>query len=310
MSGWVVLAVGVVLCFLGVGSVHLAVLASAFGLGWLLADLFGATAGTALIIAAGSAVIAWALITLVFKIARFFIGLIAGALIGARLYAIFSPGDRSVVLAVVVVVATAIVFGFLADRYKGRVILWATAIGGAGLIISSLGLHLAGRPWFPAPPAGGLRAGDVLAVVDRAVRGRLVHPATTVPEGPPPGGRPALSQVARWRREVSESRRAGAPTGRRRSSATHSGWPPRASSRRSGVSPAGWRATPGCRSHGRRSGPCAAGTGCGDGPADSREVRYVSARPLIVYFRSSAATVLTRASPVASPSMACRNRPS
>jgi hypothetical protein len=139
MSGWVVLAVGVVLCFLGVGSVHLAILASAFGLGWLLADLFGATALTALIIAAGSAIIAWALITLVFKIARFFIGLIAGALIGARLYAIFSPGDKSVVLAVVVVVATAIVFGFLADRYKGRVILWATAIGGAGLIISSLG---------------------------------------------------------------------------------------------------------------------------------------------------------------------------
>ena len=139
MSGWVVLAVGVVLCFLGVGSVHLAILASAFGLGWLLADLFGATAVTALIIAACSAVIAWALITLVFKIARFFIGLIAGALIGARLYAIFSVGGKSVVLAVVVVVATAIVFGFLADRYRGRAILWATAIGGAGLIISSLG---------------------------------------------------------------------------------------------------------------------------------------------------------------------------
>jgi len=34
MSGWVVLVVGVVLCFLGVGSVHLAILASAFGLGW------------------------------------------------------------------------------------------------------------------------------------------------------------------------------------------------------------------------------------------------------------------------------------
>ena len=139
MSGWVVLAVGVVLCFLGVGSVHLAILASAFGLGWLLADLFGATAVTALIIAACSAVIAWVLITLVFKVARFFIGLIAGALIGARLYAIFSVGGKSVVLAVVVVVATAIVFGFLADRYRGRVILWATAIGGAGLIISSLG---------------------------------------------------------------------------------------------------------------------------------------------------------------------------
>ena len=139
MSGWVVLVVGVVLCFLGVGSVHLAILASAFGLGWLLGDLFGATALTSLIIAAGTALIAWALVTLVFKAARFFVGLIAGGLIGARLYAIFSAGGRSVVLAVVVVVATAVVFGFLADRYKGRVILWATAIGGAGLILSSLG---------------------------------------------------------------------------------------------------------------------------------------------------------------------------
>ena len=139
MSGWVVLVVGVVLCFLGVGSVHLAILASAFGLGWLLGDLFGATDVTSLIIAAGTALIAWALVTLVFKAARFVVGLITGALIGARLYAIFSAGGRSAVLAVVVVLATAIVFGFLADRYKGRVLLWATAIGGAGLVLSSLG---------------------------------------------------------------------------------------------------------------------------------------------------------------------------
>jgi len=157
MSGWVVLAVGVVLCFLGVGSVHLAILASAFGLGWLLADLFGATAVTALIIAACSAVIAWALITLVFKIARFFIGLIAGALIGARLYAIFSVGGKSVVLAVVVVVATAIAFGFLADRYRGRAILWATAIGGAGLIISSLGYIWPDTLGFLRQPEAGIQ---------------------------------------------------------------------------------------------------------------------------------------------------------
>jgi len=157
LSGWVVFAVGLVLCFLGVGSVHLAVLASAFGLGWLLADLFDATAGTALIIAAGTAVICWALITLVFKFARFFIGVIAGALIGARLYAIFSPGDTSVVLAVVVVVATAVVFGFLADRYKGRVILWATSIGGAGLIMSSLGYIFPDALGFFHDPQAGVQ---------------------------------------------------------------------------------------------------------------------------------------------------------
>ena len=33
----------------------------------------------------------------------------------------------------------AVGYGFLSDRYRGRV-LWATAIGGAGLILSSLGV--------------------------------------------------------------------------------------------------------------------------------------------------------------------------
>jgi hypothetical protein len=140
MSGWVILLVGLVLCFLGVGSIHLAVLASGFGLGWLLADLFHADAWTSLLVALGSAVIGWVLVTLVFKFASFFVGMITGALIGARLYSILTPGEASIVLAAVVVVAVAIVFGFLADRYRKRVLLWATAIGGAGLVLSSLGL--------------------------------------------------------------------------------------------------------------------------------------------------------------------------
>ncbi len=140
MSGWVILLVGVVLCFFGVGSVHLALLASGFGVGWLLADVFNASTGVALLIGLGGAVIAWAVVTLVFKVARFVVGVIVGSIIGAKLYAIFDTGSGSVVLAIVVVVATAIVFGFLADRYRGRVLVWATAIGGAGLILSSLGV--------------------------------------------------------------------------------------------------------------------------------------------------------------------------
>jgi hypothetical protein len=140
MSGWVILLVGVVLCFFGVGSVHLALLASGFGVGWLLADVFNASTGVALLIGLGGALIAWAVVTLVFKVARFVVGVIVGSIIGAKLYAIFDTGSGSVVLAIVVVVATAIVFGFLADRYRGRVLVWATAIGGAGLILSSLGV--------------------------------------------------------------------------------------------------------------------------------------------------------------------------
>lgn len=140
MSGWIVLLVGVVLCFFGIGSLHLALLASGFGVGWLLADVFNASTGVALLIGLGAAVIAWVAVALVFKVARFVVGLITGSIIGAKIYAILSPGSTSVLLAVVVVVAIAIVFGFLAERFRGRVLLWATAIGGAGLILSSLGI--------------------------------------------------------------------------------------------------------------------------------------------------------------------------
>jgi hypothetical protein len=140
VSGWVVVGVGVVLCFFGIGSVHLAIMASGFGLGWLLADLFGASGWTTLIVAVGTALILELLVALIFKIARFVVGMVAGSLIGAKLYSVTAGGDRNLLLAAVVVVATALVFGFLADKFRERVLLWATAIGGAGLILSALGL--------------------------------------------------------------------------------------------------------------------------------------------------------------------------
>ncbi|WP_395725390.1 DUF4203 domain-containing protein [Nakamurella sp.] len=140
MTEWVVVGVGVVLCFFGIGSVHLAIMASGFGLGWLLADLFGASGWTTLLVAAGSALILELLVALVFKVARFVVGMVAGSLIGAKLYSVSAGADRTIVLAAVVVIATALVFGFLADKFRERVLLWATAIGGAGLILSAIGL--------------------------------------------------------------------------------------------------------------------------------------------------------------------------
>ena len=156
MSGWVILFVGVVLCFFGVGSIHVAVLAAGFGLGWLLADLFHSDVWTSLLIALGSAVIGWILVTLVFKFASFFVGLITGALIGARLYSVLTPGEASIPLAIVVVVAVSLVFGFLADRYRKRVLLWATSIGGAGLILSSIGLIWPDPLGFLRDPQAGV----------------------------------------------------------------------------------------------------------------------------------------------------------
>lgn len=140
MSGVVVALVGAVLCFLGIASLHWAVLASGFGAGWLLADLFTTSVSVAFLVAAAAAVIAWVLVTLVFKVASFVVGLVAGALVGARLFAAAGGRGTSVLLAVVVVVAVALVTGLLADRYRARALLWATALGGAGLILSGAGL--------------------------------------------------------------------------------------------------------------------------------------------------------------------------
>jgi hypothetical protein len=65
-SGLGVSAVGLVLCFLGVRSLRVAVLASGFALGWLLAESFGAVFVTALIVAGAAAITAWLLATFVF----------------------------------------------------------------------------------------------------------------------------------------------------------------------------------------------------------------------------------------------------
>ncbi len=151
-----ILAVGAILCFLGIWSIHVAILASGFGLGWALADLFGASAGTAFVIAAGSALVAWVLVTLVFKVASFFVGVITGSLIGARVAAVLTAGDSNIAVTVVLVVAIAVAFGFLADRYRRRVLLWTTAIGGAGLMLSALGLIAPDTLGFLRDPAAGV----------------------------------------------------------------------------------------------------------------------------------------------------------
>ena len=69
MTGWVAVAVGVILCFAGIAYLNLAVLVSALGLIWLLADALGASASTALVVAAVGAVAVWVLVRLVFKTA-------------------------------------------------------------------------------------------------------------------------------------------------------------------------------------------------------------------------------------------------
>ncbi|WP_265520823.1 DUF4203 domain-containing protein [Oerskovia flava] len=139
VAGVVIVLLGLVLCFAGIGSLHAAVLASGFGLGWLLADLFQSSSGTALLIGALSAVVAWFVVTFIFKFAAFFVGILTGAVIGAKIYGTISGDSGNWLLAVVLVVAVAATSGFLADRYRARALLWLTTIGGAGIVMAGLG---------------------------------------------------------------------------------------------------------------------------------------------------------------------------
>jgi hypothetical protein len=138
VDGAVVLVVGLVLCFLGVGSVHLAVLASGFAGCWLIAGLFGAAPGTALVVALAGTFLTWLVVNLVFRAVALVLGLVVGAVVGARLYALLDGDDPSFVLALIVIAAVAAASAVLAHRYRERFLVWATALGGAGLAISGL----------------------------------------------------------------------------------------------------------------------------------------------------------------------------
>ena len=136
-SGLVVLVVGLVLCFMGVRSVHIAVLASGFVLGWLVTEPFETSILVALLIAVAAAAAAWVLVTLVFRTAVFFVGAIAGGVIGAKLFGVLEHGGN-VVLAVLFVAAAAFIVGLAAQRFRGVALEAACALGGSGLALSGV----------------------------------------------------------------------------------------------------------------------------------------------------------------------------
>ena len=139
MSGaLVVVVVGLVLCFFGVFSIHVQVLAAGFGLGWLLGDLFRLSASTKLLVGLMGAVFVWVLATLVFKAAALFIGGITGAVIGAGISGIVQTGDRNIALGMLLVLVFAVMCALLADRYRERSLLWLTTLGGAGIVLVGL----------------------------------------------------------------------------------------------------------------------------------------------------------------------------
>ena len=138
VTGLVLVLIGALLCFAGVASVQLGVLAAGFGLGWFVAQLFDAGTGTALLVAAGAALLCWLVTTVVFRASTFVLGVVVGGLIGSRLYALLSGDDTSVLLALVFVPCVAIVGGLLATRYRERALLWATALAGSSMLLNGL----------------------------------------------------------------------------------------------------------------------------------------------------------------------------
>ncbi|NYJ04462.1 DUF4203 domain-containing protein [Petropleomorpha daqingensis] len=163
MTGVGVLVVGLLLCFAGVASLHLAVLASGFALGWLVAESLGGSVAVTAIVAACAAVVAWILSTLVFRAALLVVGGVAGGVIGAKFYGLLEGGDGNVVIAIVFVLAVAVLTGLATQRFHETALVWVCAFGGAGLALSGLA-----RIW--PSTLGFLRTPDTTAeaVIDAA----------------------------------------------------------------------------------------------------------------------------------------------
>jgi hypothetical protein len=128
--------VGLLLCFVGLRSIHLALLACGFALGWLVAEGLGASVAIAAIVAACAAVVGWVLARVVFRAALFVVGGLAGGVIGAKLFGLLEGDDGNVLLAVVFVVAVAVLTGLAAQRWHETAAIGACAFGGAGLALS------------------------------------------------------------------------------------------------------------------------------------------------------------------------------
>ena len=139
MSGIVVVLVGALLCFYGIRSVHLGVLAIGFGIGWLIADLFNPSFWALVLFGLVGAVSSWVVTTLVFTFAAYVIGGLTGAMAGAKLAAVVQPGDKNWALSLIVILAVCVAGAFLAERFRARALLWLTSIGGASMMLSGLG---------------------------------------------------------------------------------------------------------------------------------------------------------------------------
>jgi hypothetical protein len=136
--GFLLLLVGLVLCFAGVRSLRLTGLCAGFALAWMIAELFGASIPVGLVIAVAGAIGGLVLISLVFRFAMWVIGGLAGATIAIKIYAHVGMGQGSALVAVLLAAAVGLIVGFLADRHRDPLLAAVTALSGASVILNAL----------------------------------------------------------------------------------------------------------------------------------------------------------------------------
>ncbi|MCY4728180.1 hypothetical protein NYO98_18015 [Nocardioides sp. STR2] len=175
MEALVLVLVGVLLAVGGIWSIRLVLVCAGAGAAWLVADAFGAGLGTAALIAGASGLLALLVGVLAARVLFFVVGLVVGAVVGARLFTILDTGDASVLLAVVFVPAVAVVGGVALERWRERLVGWVTAIGGSALVLAGLG-RVDSDVRVVSDPAGyGEQAISVAAWVGLAVLARIVQ---------------------------------------------------------------------------------------------------------------------------------------
>jgi hypothetical protein len=175
MEALVLVLVGVLLAVGGIWSVRLVLVCAGAGAAWLVADAFGAGLGTAALVAAASGLLALLVGVLAARVLFFVVGLVVGAVVGARLFTILDTGDASVLLAVVFVPAVAVVGGVALERWRERLVGWVTAIGGSALVLAGLGRVDAGVRAVADPQDAGEQAVAVVAWVVLTVLARTVQ---------------------------------------------------------------------------------------------------------------------------------------
>ncbi|MFC9876391.1 DUF4203 domain-containing protein [Nocardia salmonicida] len=175
MNGILVALVGALLCFYGIRSVHLGLLAIGFGLGWLIADLFNASFWWLLLAALIGAVSVWVVTSLVFRFASYFIGGLTGVMIGTKLATVLQPGDKNVALSMIVALAVGVSGAFLAQKFRARALLWLTSIGGASMVCSGVALFSDSLSFLRDPEPGWQQVTATLAWVGLSILGWITQ---------------------------------------------------------------------------------------------------------------------------------------